>query len=415
MLVVVPRDDIAGGQHHLGLDRGDEVRAFVVGVVGIHRQDRAVPIERMAIGADRQMLQNNRRRLRRGNRPEAPPDARRVLVRLRERQNHLPIEQRRPHRVLRRSKGHPGPRQDSWRPAPTDAENDDLGLVFERSAFEDLPVLQPGRPPRPPHQEVHIRLAIGKCDPDQPPAGPACPIPPAKRRRHHLRRKQRPIKRILERDVGVGRALLIRGEYVLDAACLRRPSLVQKRRGDQCGGHQSHTHGFLAHRNLWFNRLSAPRPPETSRQIPQVQRPNGYETVRPCPSCDSILIHVAGKLQENHGPSREPDDPNRRRNTGTFPEPGVSKPCAMVLWDDGAGGRGRRITPTPPQPERNVPTSTYFVEESGPTAASSQCRPPALPIRATVVSRPEMWESERRGRLIRAGFDCGGRIHGTEN
>ena len=116
--VVVPRDDVARRQHHLLLDRRDDVGALAVGVIDVHGEQPAVLRERVAIAADGQVLQNHRRRLRRGNRPKPPANPRGVLDGVDERQVHLPIEQRRPHLVLGGPDGEGRRRDDLDRACP---------------------------------------------------------------------------------------------------------------------------------------------------------------------------------------------------------------------------------------------------------------------------------------------------------
>ena len=61
--VIVPGDDVAFGQRHLRGDPRDHVGCLVVGVVHVHGQGRRILAEGMAIAADRQVLEHDRRRL----------------------------------------------------------------------------------------------------------------------------------------------------------------------------------------------------------------------------------------------------------------------------------------------------------------------------------------------------------------
>ena len=86
--------------------RHDAVGALVVAVVDVEPEHAAVVGEGVAVAADRQVLQHDRRAGLLIDGAEAPADARRILHGGQERQRHLAVEERVADRVLRRADVH---------------------------------------------------------------------------------------------------------------------------------------------------------------------------------------------------------------------------------------------------------------------------------------------------------------------
>ena len=102
-LVVAPGDDLLVVQHHLLGHGQDRVGALVVAVVDIHAQHAAVGRERVAIAADRQVLQHDGRPVAESIDPKRQRMREGSFTAVMNGQRNLAIEDRVPHRVLWRS------------------------------------------------------------------------------------------------------------------------------------------------------------------------------------------------------------------------------------------------------------------------------------------------------------------------
>ena len=103
-LIIRPGDDLALVERDFLLHRQDRVRPLVVSRIDLHGQRAPVGGERMAVAADGQLFQNDRRWLFARHLAKTPADMRRRILDCREeREVHFPKEQGRAHLVVRRA------------------------------------------------------------------------------------------------------------------------------------------------------------------------------------------------------------------------------------------------------------------------------------------------------------------------
>ncbi len=99
-LVLAPTDQVARVQIDLVFKVRNRIRTLVAAEVHVHTEPLAIRGKRMAVAADRQVLQHDRGPLT-VDRPIAPHYLRRIPDRVEEWQIDLPVHQRSPHRILR--------------------------------------------------------------------------------------------------------------------------------------------------------------------------------------------------------------------------------------------------------------------------------------------------------------------------
>ena len=203
-LVVAPGDDLLVVQHHLRGHREDRVGALVVAVIDVEAQHAAVARERVAIPADRQVLEDDGRRGLGVDRPEAPADARRILDGRDERQRNLAIEDRVAHRV-RRGPDADARGRDGLR-VRAEADDRHLRVPFHAALLDRGPIGLRGTPAGLRRREPEHLAVVVESKQDRPVADALGLVAPDEGRGDDLGREQRLVERILDLDATGGLA-----------------------------------------------------------------------------------------------------------------------------------------------------------------------------------------------------------------
>jgi len=173
----------------------------------------------MAVAANRQTLEHDRRRPLRIDRPEAPTYPGGVLDRFQERQIHLAVKKRRSHLVFGSADRDLAARKKVEGRGALEPEHSHLGALLTRMLLDFLPFRRLGRPLCPEVDKMKPAEGVREFDQDKPTVGFGG-ILPRKCARDDFRGEQSFVLRATQGQFGITPLFLVTGQDLFDRQTL---------------------------------------------------------------------------------------------------------------------------------------------------------------------------------------------------